>query len=192
MNFRGIPYHGSESMNRWIALFRGINVGGHNILPMAELRKNLDALGLKRVRTYIQSGNAVFDSSARSSAALSKKLSHSVEEHHGFRPQLLLLSLDELKAAVKANPYPEAASDPTTLHFTFLAEPVLQLDTAALDALKVASERYLLTDRVFYLHAPDGIGRSKLAAKVEKHLGVLTTSRNFRTVEKLVSMAEEE
>lgn len=175
-------------MPTWIALFRGINVGGHNVLPMAELRSDLESLNLKNVRTYIQSGNVVFDSTAKSAASLAKRIARRTEEQHGFRPQLLLLSREDLLAAVESNPFPQAVANPKTLSFFFLAEPARDPDTKALDRAKTPSERYELTDGVFYLHAPDGLGRSKLAAGVERHLGVVTTARNYRTVEKLLSM----
>jgi len=175
-------------MQTWIALFRGINVGGNNILPMAELKSDLESLKLKNVRTYIQSGNVVFDSTAKSAPSLSKRIAAHIEQQHGFRPQIFILKREDLLAAIESNPYPEAISDPKTLHFSFLAEPATNADTMALDDAKAPSERYRITNGVFYLHAPDGIGRSKLAANAERHLGVAMTARNYRTVEKLWSM----
>ena len=175
-------------MQTWIALFRGINVGGNNILPMAKLKSDLESLNLKNVRTYIQSGNVVFDSIAKTATSLSKRIARRIEERHGFRPQILILNREDLLTAIDSNPFPKAVSDPKTLHFLFLAEPASDPDTEALDDMKTSSERYKLTDGVFYLHAPDGIGRSKLAANAEKHLGVVTTGRNYRTVDKLLSM----
>ncbi|MFT7465316.1 MAG: hypothetical protein ACI9EF_003681 [Pseudohongiellaceae bacterium] len=175
-------------MQTWIALFRGINVGGNNILPMAELRQDLEELKLKNVRTYIQSGNAVFESAAKTTASLTKKISDRIEERHGFRPALLIISHETLLSAIACNPFPDAVEDPKTLHFNFLAEPATHADVKALQACKAPTETFKLTDQVFYLHAPDGIGRSKLAAKAEKHLGVVATGRNFRTVDKLLSM----
>jgi len=178
-------------MQTWIALFRGINVGGNNILRMAELRSGLEALGLKKVQSYIQSGNVVFESNARSVPALSAKIVGMIEKGHGFRPQLLLLKREDLLAAIESNPFPEAVSEPKTLHFAFLAKPAKNPDLKALDKAKAASETYRLTERVFYLHAPDGIGRSKLAASVEKLLGVVATGRNYRSVEKILAMASQ-
>ena len=176
-------------MQTWIGLLRGINVGGNNILPMAKLRSDLEALKCKHVRTYIQSGNVVFESTARTASALGKSITRRIEERHGFGPQLLLLQREDLQAAVDSNPFPEAVSDPKSLHFLFLAEPAPDPDLEALENAKAASESFKLTDGVFYLHAPDGIGRSKLAANAEKHLGVVATGRNYRTVGKLLSMA---
>lgn len=177
-------------MTTWIALFRGINVGGNNMLPMAALRSDLEGLKLKNVRTYIQSGNVIFDSTAKSASTLTKRIGGLVEKQYGFRPHLLILDRNDLQAAIKANPFPKAVTDPKTLHFFFLAEPAKKADLTALDKAKITTERYKLTDRVFYLHTPDGTGRSKLAANAERHLGVVTTARNYRTVDKLGSMAE--
>jgi uncharacterized protein (DUF1697 family) len=175
-------------MGAWIALFRGINVGGNNILPMAELRSDLETLKLKNVRTYIQSGNVVFESTDKSTSSLTKKIRGRIEKRYGFRPQLIILGREDLLAAIEANPFTKAVSNPKTLHFFILAEPATDPDVKALDSAKTATENYKLTDRVFYLHTPDGIGRSKLAANVEKYLGVVTTARNYRTIDKLRSM----
>ena len=176
-------------MKTWIALFRGINVGGNNVLPMAELRDDLETLKLKNVRTYIQSGNVVFDASAKTANSIRKKIKQCIEERHGFEPKVLILSEDKLAAAVEANPFPKAqSSDPKTLHFLFLAQSASDPNMDAIDTARKATENFKLTDHVFYLHAPEGIGRSKLAANVEKYLGVTTTARNFRTVEKLMNM----
>jgi uncharacterized protein (DUF1697 family) len=178
-------------MATWIALFRGINVGGSNILPMAKLKSDLESLKLKNVRTYIQSGNAVFDSSAKAASSLTKKIASRIEEQHGFRPHVLIFNREDLLTAIESNPFTNAVSDPKTLHFFFLAAPASDPDIEALENAKTSTEKYKLTDCVFYLHAPDGIGRSKLAANAEKHLGVVTTARNFRTVDKLQSMVEQ-
>ena len=175
-------------MKTWIALFRGINVGGHNILPMAELKKILESLNLSNVHTYIQSGNVVFDSEAKVTGSLIKRITLRIEERYGFRPHLLLLSRQELKTAIDSNPFPGAVSYPKTLHFGFLATPATNPNLKALGGAKSPTEEFELVDRVFYLHAPDGVGRSKLAANLEKYLGVVVTARNYRTVEKIFSM----
>lgn len=183
------PLNASPCVQTWVLLFRGINVGGNNMLPMAKLRADLESLGLKNVRTYIQSGNVVFESKAKTATAMAKKISTHIAKEYGFQPHLLFLQREVLLGAIDANPFPKAVKDPTTLHFFFLESPAASADLKALDSAKTGTETYRLTDAVFYLHAPDGIGRSKLAASAEKHLGVVTTARNYRTVEKLVEMA---
>jgi uncharacterized protein (DUF1697 family) len=178
-------------MKRWIALFRGINVVGNNRLPMACLVRHLEALKLKNIKTYIQSGNVVFDSSSTSLTSLRRSIVARIEAEQGFAPKLLFLSPDELQQALQDNPFPQAAAEPQSLHFFFLEQASTNPNTRALESAKAETESYVLTDRVFYLHAPEGIGRSKLASTAEKHLGVTATARNLRTVEKLMALARE-
>lgn len=177
-------------METWVALFRGINVGGKNVLPMADLRASLDSLNLKNVRTYIQSGNVVFESPAKKADSLAKKIAAMVEREFGFAARVLVIGEESLEIALTSNPFPESADDPKSLHLFFLSEPSTSPQVAKIDDVKAPSEQYRLTDRVFYLYAPDGIGRSKLAANVESYLGVTATARNLRTVTKVASMCE--
>jgi uncharacterized protein (DUF1697 family) len=175
-------------MSRFVALFRGINVGGKHSLPMHALREILVACGCEEVRTYIQSGNAVF-SSAVAGSSLSANIKHAIEERFGFAPQVLLLTVDRFVAIAAANPFVEAEPNPKSLHVWFLTEQPTAPNLEALGDLKVESERFSLQDDAFYLYAPDGIGRSRLAAKVDRHLGVATTARNWRTVSKIIELA---
>jgi uncharacterized protein (DUF1697 family) len=112
-----------------------------------------------------------------------------VQERRGFEPSVLVLRIQELEHAIAANPFREAAREPKSLHLWFLAAEPAQPDFQALDRLKADSERYKLDKKVFYLHAPDGIAESRLAAGVENCLGVEATSRNWRTVTKVLEMA---
>lgn len=174
----------------WILLLRGINVGGRNTLPMRELVRDLQSLDLENVRTYIQSGNVVFESSGKVSPTLEAEIAATIEDRHGFRPQVLLLEIDQLEKAIESNPFPEAEAEPKTLHLFFLASAPEDADLEALAEAGSPTERFHLTNRVFYLHAPDGIGRSRLASNAEKYLGVPVTARNWRTVQKLWEMAK--
>jgi len=177
-------------MKSYIALFRGINVGGRNKLPMRELVGALEALGLHKVRTYIQSGNVVFQSEEQSLDDISERISTAINESHGFSPYVLILTLEEFENALTANPYPEATPEPKTLHLYFLAAAPENPDLEKLEGLKLENERYSLLGKVFYLYAPDGIGRSKLAARVEKALGVRVTARNWRSAVKILELAK--
>jgi uncharacterized protein (DUF1697 family) len=177
-------------MKTWIALFRGINVGGSRVLPMKALVAALEAIGCTGVRTYVQSGNAVFRSGESQAARLAARIRRAVGERHGFEPDVLLLAPVELERALAAHPFPQAASDPKSLHLFFLAEAPRQPDLEALQAIKGARESFALAGRVFYLHTPDGFGKSKLAARVERRLGVAATARNLRTVAALVELAK--
>jgi uncharacterized protein (DUF1697 family) len=178
-------------MKIYIALFRGINVGGTNVLPMKDLVALLENIGSQNVKTYIQSGNAVFQSEEENSSLLSNKIRATIKKSHGFEPQVLLLEPEDVERAIESNPFPEAESEPKTLHVQFLASMPKNPDLGALDSIKSDRERFALRDRFFYLHAPDGIGRSKLAANTEKLLGVAITARNWRTVRKVMTMAKQ-
>ena len=176
-------------MNTYVALFRGINVGGNNPLPMKELVAALDSIGARKVRTYIQSGNAICESAEKNLARLSKQLSTEINKRCGFEPHVHILTLDALSKAIAENPFPEAVADPSSVHLGFLASPPKSPNLEKLATLRKDSERFLLTERVFYLHAPEGVGRSKLAANSEKLLGVPMTDRNWKTVCKVKEMA---
>jgi uncharacterized protein (DUF1697 family) len=176
-------------MAKWIALFRGINVGGKNILSMTELVSNLTALKLQNIRTYIQSGNVIFDCDSRNAKELSISITEQIQRQHGFAPQVLIVSAKNLELAIKRNPFPEAVSDPKSLHFFFLEKSPTTPNLKALDNAKSSTESYKILENVFYLHAPDGVGRSKLAASAERLLGVAATARNYRTVAKLAAIA---
>ncbi len=176
------------NMQTWIALFRGVNVGGANIMKMSQLKDSLESVGCQNTRTYIQSGNIVFDSTLKSKTSLHKRVLDGVERDFGFRPKLFLLTALELSNAKNDNPFPDATAVPKSLHFFFLDAKSPNQDTLSLKKLASVTEEFKLTDQIFYLHAPDGIGRSKLAANVERQLGVAVTARNYATVEKLVGM----
>src|SRR5687768_11750123 len=106
-------------MSTWVALLRGVG-GGIRSLPMKELKAKLDALGLAEVRTYIQSGNVVFDDN-RGAATLSKLIAECIAEHFGFELSVMVVSARELKGALANNPFPEAEKHPQFLHLFFLA-----------------------------------------------------------------------
>jgi len=174
-------------MSRYVALFRGINVGGKNILPMQDLRSILEAVGCENVQTYIQSGNAVFSASA-TAASISTAISAAIERDFGFAPQVLLLTADRYREIAASNPFPEGENAPKSLHVAFLTESPSEPDLDSLAGLRSESERFELLDGAFFFLAPDGIGRSKLAVKIDRYLGVATTGRNWRTVSKLLEL----
>ena len=177
-------------MKTYIALFRGINVGGRHILPMKELVALLEELGCRNVKTYIQSGNAVFESQVNNASQLSKKISAEIKKRRGFEPFVLLLSREEMDQAVTNNPFPQGEKNPKALHVGFLTSTPKSPDLKTLEGLRTKSERFRLVDNIFYLYAPEGIGRSKLAASTEKLLGVPVTDRNWGTVRKIMEMVK--
>jgi uncharacterized protein (DUF1697 family) len=178
-------------MKTYIALFRGINVGGNNMLAMKDLVATLENVGAQDVATYIRSGNAVFRSEETDASLLAGRIRTAIEESHGFEPRVLLLGSEEMERVVRSNPFPEAESAPKTLHVYFLASSPERPDLDGLEEIKGDRERFFLGDGVFYLHAPDGIGRSKLAVNAESLLNVTATARNWRTVSKVMEMANQ-
>lgn len=176
-------------MASWVALLRGVG-GGIRPLPMRELTAALEDIGLKDVRTYIQSGNVVF-SSARSAARLAVEIERCIEKKFGFHSNTFVLSVPELQRAAKGNPFPQADEKPQTLHLFFLAKPAKAAQLDAMNEIKTKSEQFVLKSKVFYFYTPDGFGISKLGAKAERLLGVDTTARNWRTVGKVLELAKE-
>jgi uncharacterized protein (DUF1697 family) len=181
-----------SQVNTIIALFRGINVGGKFTLPMRDLVVLFEDLGCRNIRTYIQSGNVIFDTISEPCEELSKRISEKVDAKFGFKPYVLMLSMQELAQAITHNPFAQTVDNPQSLHLGFLASEPVSLDVVRLEKLKSQSERFQLIGKVFYLFAPDGVGRSKLASGAEHVLGVPMTDRNWRTVCKIMEMAQKE
>jgi len=169
-------------MTQQVILLRGINVGGHNQLPMKALCTLLSDLGAQNPRTYIQSGNAVVQGKVAAEA-----LAESIAQTRGFRPNVLVLAEAKFKAIVDACPFEEPEGK--KLHIWFAASPAT-FDIEAAVCLKHESEQIHATPQAIYLHAPNGIGRSKLAGKIEKLSDARCTARNMNTVQKLLDMLQ--
>lgn len=169
-------------MDKFVALFRGINVGGNNILPMKELKRVLEENSYLNPKTYIQSGNVVFESEKPP-----VNISLLIEKEFGFKPEILIIKKKNFLEAVSGNPYSSTVGK--QIHFLF-CKNTPKANVEKLDELKSETEQYFIKGKVLYLYAPDGIGRSKLAASMEKCLGVPATGRNLNTVNKLIEMLE--
>ena len=156
------------------------------MLPMKDLVVILKECGCDKIKTYIQSGNAVFDWHGKQKQSLASKLQSKISEQHGFSPEVLILTRSELASAIENNPFDTA--DGKALHFFFLISPPKSPDLEGLAGLKSETEQFKLHDKVFYLYAPDGIGRSKLAANACKYIQASATARNWSTVSKLMTM----
>ncbi len=175
---------------KYIALLRGVNVGGKNKLPMKELVVLLEASGFGNVKTYIQSGNIILSNKQTDQFVLSEKIKQLIFEQYNFAPNVLVLSLDEIEQAAKDNPFEKAQQQPNLLHLFFLEQFPTNPDFKRVDEIKLASENYLLKGKIFYLHTPEGFGRSKLAMRAEKLLGVNCTARNWRSINKIIELVK--
>ncbi len=176
-------------MNTYIALFRGINVGGRNLLPMKDLIRIMEGLGCLNVQSYIRSGNVVFQFEQGNQGKIVEKISSKILELFEFKPKILIFESTELEVAVKNNPF--EIKDGKALHFFFPEQMPDTPDFKELNAVKSDSEEFKLFGKVLYLNAPGGVGRSKLASQVEKILGVPSTARNCNTVNKLLAMVRQ-
>lgn len=174
-----------------MALLRGINLGGHHKVPMAELRRLLEESGLSDVSTYLQSGNAAFDS-AEEPDVVRRRIEAEVAERFGFEVAVVIRSRTQLDQVVADNPFPEAAADdPKKVHAFFLVDEPDADTWERFDANAFAPEELGVGDDVVYVHTPGGLGRAKLPDQVVRRLHpVEVTARNWRTVLKLVEMAE--
>jgi uncharacterized protein (DUF1697 family) len=173
-------------MPTWIALLRGINVGGGKKVPMAALKAAFEDFGATDVQTYIQSGNVVFGHATKSEAKLVADVEGMIAAHTGFTVDVMLRTARQMAAVVEANPYPHAAG--TTLHVLFLKAPPAKGALDALDLAPFAPEEVTELGRELYLHLPYGMGRAKLPVALAK-LKVPTTARNWNSVTRLAEMA---
>lgn len=176
-------------MTSYIALLRGINVGGHNRVPMPQLRTILEGLGHAEVATYLQSGNAVFTSDATDEQRLADDIRQGIADDLGLDIAVLVRTADEVAAIAAANPFATAAAEnPKFVHAVFLSADPDPERVAALDPTRYAPDEYRIGSRVIYVHYPNGAGRSKLDDAVWRRLGVTATARNWNTVTKLLTM----
>ena len=177
------------TQSKTVLLLRGINVGGRNKLPMTDLKRLLEDAGASDVTTVIQSGNAVL-SSEKAGNQLASTVGGMIEDQFGFRPDLLTMSSAEFLALMQSNPFPDAVSEPSTLH-AFMATQEILLNQDALDKFKAESERIAAIGNALWLHAPNGIGCSKLVSNIRKLTGCETTARNWNTLSKLEKLVKQ-
>lgn len=175
--------------DRWyVALLRGVNVGGHHKLPMKELTAIVEAAGGRRVSTYIQSGNVVFQARPSQAAGLASSIADGIAARCGFRVPVVLRAIDEVRAAIDQNPF--VGVEPRALHLGFLAEKPPAAAVAGLDPDRFAPDRFAVRGREIYFCYPNGMGRSKLTLGYFKPLATVCTVRNWNTVRALVALAE--
>jgi uncharacterized protein (DUF1697 family) len=167
-----------------VAILRGVNVSGAGKLPMAEFRAMLEGMGLGAVRTYIQSGNAVFES-ALPAAELEVAIRDGVAARFGFAPECFVLTAEEVAAALTDHPF--AGADPKFVHVCFLRETPVP-DEAAMRVLALPGDGWHIGPCRFVLHTPGGFGASKLAERLPRLLPKPMTARNLRTLAALREM----
>jgi uncharacterized protein (DUF1697 family) len=180
-----------------VALLRGINVGGRNLVAMPALRDAVSSLGHSDVATYIQSGNVVFTSASDDTTSLAQAMEREIAETLGVRPSVVVLSKAELAAVVATNPFPDE-TNPKALHVMVASERLCPDDVRAVNAAeqkareKGSSDEARVQGRTVFLRTPGGLGRSALAAALSKPAEAMQlTARNWATVTKLLHMLED-
>ena len=174
-----------------ICMLRGVNVGGHNKIKMDALKVLCSSLKLKDPQTYVQSGNVIFKTEEKDLAKLTKRIQDAIERKLGFRPDVILRTADELRDAIKRNPFAKRSGiEPGKLLVTFLAaDPGKEARDKAL-AIKTDPEELHVLGREAYTYFPNGQARPKIPwTTIERVLKTSGTGRNWNTVLKLAELA---
>jgi uncharacterized protein (DUF1697 family) len=195
----------NDGMATHVALLRGINVGGRNKVPMADLREIVSALGHTGVTTYIQSGNVLFTTADTSTGELASALESAITGRFGIDASVVVLSRDDLARVLQDNPYPDEPN-PKLVHVVFLNDepPAALLDRIAdaqsATAAKGSHDTVTAIGHALFLHTPDGYGDSDLAQSLfrivsppakQKRAGLAATARNWATATKLLALCDE-
>ena len=181
---------GSKASHPYVALLRGINVGGRNKLPMRELTAVFVEAGGEDVRTYIQSGNVVFQADPSVADGLPARITAAIAAGRGYQIPVVVRTAADIARVVHGNPFLAAGADPSKLHVGFLAEAPDPARVAALDPDRSPPDAFEVRGNEVYLHFPNGVARSKLTnVYFDRTLGTISTVRNWRTVCKLHEMA---
>ena len=177
----------------YISMLRGINVGPHKRMKMEKLRASCEALGFEQVKTFIQSGNVIFEAEKVSPSALSKKIEAQILTDFGFSVDVISRTRDEMKEVIRNNPLlKEKGVDPSKLHVAFLWSDPAAATLKKLESLTLPPDRVRYGGKEIYLYFPNGVSRSSLwKHPLDRVLSVLTTTRNWNTVNKVYEMAVE-
>jgi uncharacterized protein (DUF1697 family) len=179
-------------MNHFIALLRGINVSGQKIIKMEVLRKVLGELDFQNITTYIQSGNIIFDTSISDVTALEDQIAKKIEEHFGFLVPVRITTSEELKTIVLENPFVEEnLLDDKQPYVAFLSDIPTTSNIEQLRTINFANDQFINKNRVLYLWYADSAANTKLSnVVIEKKLQLKATSRNWKTILKLIALSE--
>jgi uncharacterized protein (DUF1697 family) len=183
-----MPKNSSKTHTKYLALLRGVNVGGKNKLPSKDLIELCAGAGCGDVQTYIQSGNVVFSSPVSDTRKLSANITARIKKRFGYQVPVVLRTAGQLQNVIRNNPFLKGAEE-NSLHVMFLAELPAGVAVASLDPLRSPGDSFAVLDQEIFLHLPNGAGRSKLTnAWFDAKLGTVSTVRNWRTVLKLLDL----
>lgn len=175
----------------YLALLRGINVGGANKVPMKELRSLFEELGHENVHTYLQSGNVVFEGRSSTSKKLSAEIEAAIAKSFNLKVSVIVRTRREMERVAAGNPFPTKGVKPTSLHVMFLADSAPAKAIKTLDPDRSSPDEFEVKGSEIYLRFPKGSGRSKLTIDYfEKKLGTRATARNWNTVVKVLELMQ--
>lgn len=177
--------------HRYVALLRGVNVGGHAILKMADLRQLFASLGFKEISTYIQSGNVIFSAGDAGRAAIVRKIEDGLASLLGHEVRALVFTRAELKEAAAHNPFdPQRRDKEQRCQLMFLIGEPEEKNVAALMAMQKEEYSFFIHDKVlYYAYARENEGRRRRSIDFERVLGVAGTSRSWKVVDKLIELS---
>ncbi len=175
----------------YLALLRGINVGGKNKLPMNDLRDLFAQVGCRDIQTYIQSGNVIFSADPATVAPLPGLITTQIVERFGYRVPLMLRTAEEMGDVIRHNPFIAAGASKDALHVLFLAGSPEASRVADLDPDRSPPDAFAVRGQEVYLRLPNGAGRTKLTnGYFDTKLATISTGRNWRTVTTLFALME--
>lgn len=179
-------------MHTYISLLRGINVSGQKKIKMKDLKTLYETLGFENVTTYIQSGNVLFQSSEKDVPAFKQDIEKRIEKGYGYPVKVLIKTKDDIKKIIEHNQFlKNKKTDISKLYVTFLFETPAEPPLDDINNAKKDSEQYEVAGNEIYLFLPEGYGRAKLNNNfLERKLNVDATTRNWKTVNKLLELAE--
>jgi len=178
-------------MTKYLALLRGINVGGHKKILMADLRELFESIGFSGVKSYIQSGNVVFNSEIEDETELHRMIEFAIENKFEFRVPIRIRTADQMLQVMEKMPFTgsDFLDESSKIAITFLAMQPSEAQILELDKFVFAPEKLIVSGREAYSHCPGGFARTKLTnGVIEKKLGVSATSRNLKTFLKLLDL----
>jgi uncharacterized protein (DUF1697 family) len=180
-------------MTTYISILRGINVSGQKLIKMADLKKTYEKLGFGSITTYVQSGNVVFTGKKATPKELAVSITKQIAKDFGFQVPVIVFSINSLKQIIASNPFlKDSEKDIAFLHVTFLSSPTPKSDEKAIEEKKLGGEAISFTNAAVYLYCPNGYGKTKLTNSfLETKLQVSATTRNWKTTNELVRIAEE-
>ena len=179
-------------METYISILRGINVSGQKKIQMTDRKKLYEDLKFKNVTTYIQSGNVIFKATKQKDEAIAKKIEDAISAKYNFHVPVIIRRVEEIKNTLAVNPLlKESNIDIEKLHVTFLEEVPDKTKVEAIKNVEYSPDKFIILSKEIFLYCPNGYGNTKLTNNFfENKLKVRATTRNWKTVNKLLEIAE--